>query len=75
MDDKASLILNDKNGIPERVTKSHVEEDVICNPAIVPVHDPAVIPKSGLNPIKIFPSLEIALYSFILSVYCEFTAI
>lgn len=60
VDDRASLILNERNGVPERVTNSQDDVDVICKPSIEPVHEPAAIPKSVLNPINIFPFLDIA---------------
>lgn len=74
-DERASLILNDKYGVLERVTSSHAEVEVICRPLIEPVHGPAAIPKSGLKPINILPFLDIALYNFKLNVYCDCTAI
>ena len=74
-EERASLILNDKYGVLERVTSSHVEVDVICRPLIDPAHGPAAIPKSGLKPIKIFPFLDIARYNFKFNVYCDWTAI
>lgn len=75
VEERASLILNDKYGVLKRVTNSHDDADVICNPAIEPVHGPAAILKSGLKPNKIFPFREIARYNFRLNVYCDCTAI
>lgn len=75
IDDIVSLILNDKKDVPARVISSHDDADVICRLAIVPVHGPANIPKSGLKPINTFPFLDIGFYSFKFNVYCDCTAI
>lgn len=74
-EERASLILNERYGVLNRVASSHVEVDVICRPLIEPVHGPAAIPKSGLKPINILPFLDIARYNFKLKVYCDCTAI